>query len=81
MTTDDTVRGLFVSLDKFAHVQKRLSILWGSADCRQYLVSLIPDASGKTGFPISVVSALKSLLLRHDALHPKFAVSKGGSHF
>ena len=70
MTTGETVKELLQRLDKYPHLQKRISILWGTRDCRMYLQTmLLDDRNGKqprAGFPFDVMLAIGALIEQHD---------------
>ncbi len=85
MTTGDTVKELLKQLDKYAHIQKRISILWGSLDCRKYMASMILDDRNskqpRAGFPFEVMMAIEALIEQHDRQYPETAdVKKPWDH-
>ena len=68
------IKELLSKLDQFPHVQSKLTILWGSPECRAYLVDLeTPDRIGRQGFPFDVLMTLHQLKDHHDQTYPQFA--------
>ena len=64
---------LFTKLDKYPHVQQRLTLYWGSFECRKYLQELLlPDRTDRQGFPYSDIHTITALLELHDEAFPKF---------
>jgi len=79
VTRGDTVKELLKALDKYPHIQKRLSILWGMKDCRNYLESMILDdrvGDYRTGFPFDVMMTIEALIDLHDRQYPNCAPTK-----
>ena len=69
--TTDNLDELFI---KYPHIANKINDLWGTAECRQLLVSLLADSrDGKrAGFPPSVASEIFKMLKQHDIQFPKF---------
>ena len=64
---------LAMMLGKFLHIAEKLSILWGSKECRAYLHSLtLTDRPNRAGFPFDAIVAISSLTDLHDKLFPTF---------
>ena len=58
---------------KYPHIHTKVTTLWGTPDCRKYLLKLIgdnPDGT-KQGFTTVEAGALVDLLTKHDMLFPK----------
>ncbi len=70
MQTIDTA-GLF---SRYPHLAKKISMTWGTQECREILVSLMSDSrsSVRTGFSHEDAKTIFMLLDRHDALYPQF---------
>ena len=64
----------------FPIIGKRLSIVWGDAAARTYLISLITDSRDgeRQGFPKEVTSALIALAAQHDNEFPQFVPKSTG---
>ena len=63
--------GLF---SRYPHLAKKITLAWGSPECRELLVSLMSDSreSSRTGFSHDDAKTIFLLLNRHDALYPQF---------
>ncbi len=59
---------------KYPHIAKRITSLWGSAECRELLMSLINDSrdGGRAGFSPEIARIIFALLDKHDAIYPQF---------
>lgn len=59
--------------ERFPHL-RRIDLLWGSAECRKYIFSLMTDTRGGTrmGFPKEYALIIMSLLMEHDRRYPQF---------
>lgn len=58
---------------RFPHLS-RIDLLWGSAECRQYIWGLLTDTRGgaRAGFPKEFAGTIMSLLMEHDRRFPHF---------
>jgi hypothetical protein len=63
--------GLFA---RYPHLAKKITSLWGSAEGREFLVSLMSDSrsDSRAGFSHDDAKTVFMLLNRHDALYPYF---------
>lgn len=63
--------------NKYPHIGKKITSLWGSAECRQLLMSLINDSrdGGRAGFTPEIARIIFALLDKHDAMYPHFDTS------
>ncbi len=70
MQTIDTAN-LF---SRHPQLAKKITMSWGTLECRDMLVSLMSDSrsSVRTGFSHEVAKTILMPLDRHDALHPHF---------
>jgi len=60
-------------LGNFLHITNKLSVLWGSKECRTYLHSLtISDRPNRAGFPFDAIVAISSLIELHDKSFPEY---------
>jgi hypothetical protein len=59
---------------KYPHIAKKITSLWGSAECRELLMSLINDSRGgdREGFSPEIARIIFALLDKHDAIYPQF---------
>ena len=77
MTIDDPV-ALEMALDPldraYPHVGKRIRGLWGSDECREYMVGLIVERERpqRDGFPFEIIELLHGILVAHDDAFPEF---------
>jgi len=62
---------------QYPHIGKKITSLWGSAECRQLLMSLINDSrdGGRAGFTPQIATIIFALLDKHDAMYPQFDTS------
>lgn len=58
------------------HIAKKVETLWGSKECRDYIMHILKDSrDGKrAGFDFSVAGELLKLIAKHDELFPQFNV-------
>lgn len=63
--------GLF---SRYPHLAKKITMAWGTQECRDMLVSLMSDSreSSRTGFSHEDAKTIFLLLNRHDAVYPYF---------
>ena len=63
--------GLF---SRYPHLAKKITMAWGSKECRELLVSLMSDSreNSRKGFSHEDAKTIFLLLNRHDAVHPYF---------
>lgn len=63
--------GLF---SRYPHLSKKITMAWGTQECRDMLVSLMSDSreNSRTGFSHEDAKTIFLLLNRHDALYPYF---------
>jgi hypothetical protein len=66
-------------LDKYRHITFRIDDLWGTKYCRQYLMGLALNTSGRAnenavGFSIETFKAIDELIAEHDRQFPKFVL-------
>lgn len=56
----------------FPHVSKKLTLLWGTAECSKYLNELIYDScrAGRRGFPIECADEIMLLHNVHGEVFP-----------
>lgn len=59
---------------QYPHIGKKITSLWGSADCRQLLMNLINDSrdGGRAGFTPEIAKIIFALLDKHDSMYPEF---------
>ncbi|MCX7192898.1 MAG: hypothetical protein NTY60_04645 [Proteobacteria bacterium] len=59
------------------HIAKKITLLWGYAECRKLLVSLLSDSRDRmrAGFSEQNAKTLFAMLNQHDALFPQFDTS------
>jgi hypothetical protein len=59
---------------KYPHIAKKITSLWGSAECRELLMSLINDSrdGGRAGFSTEIARIIFALLDKHDSIYPQF---------
>lgn len=59
--------------ERFPHLQ-RIDLMWGSSECRKFLLHLLTDTRGGTrqGFPKEHAATIMSLLMEHDRRYPQF---------
>ena len=59
---------------KYPHIAKKITTLWGSAECHELLMALISDSRDgvRAGFSHEIAHTIFSLLNRHDSLYPQF---------
>lgn len=67
-------RHFYDNLTKFPHVVEKSTSLWGSQECRDYLVNLLSqtDRIGRQGFPFGAFRAIFDLLELHDYRFPEY---------
>ena len=54
-------------------VRRKFQMLWGSAECRDYMMKLlVADRLGREGLPPEDFSAIDLLLSIHDHVYPMF---------
>ena len=58
----------------FPHIQRRLEAIWGTPECRSYLVGLMrqSDRESREGFPPHVFRTLFDIYSLHDYEYPEF---------
>lgn len=58
--------------ERFPHL-RRIDTMWGSRECRQYLMHLMTDTRGGTrqGFPPQHAATIMALLMEHDRCFPE----------
>lgn len=58
---------------RFPHLQC-IDLMWGSRECRQYVLNLMTDTRGGTrqGFPSDHAMTIMSLLMEHDRVFPQY---------
>lgn len=61
-------------LDSYPHITKRIESLWGTRDCRKFLIELIADSrdGARKGLPPEVAKEILLLIEGHDAEFPHF---------
>lgn len=59
--------------ERFPHLRV-IDELWGSRECRDFILRLMTDTRGGTrqGFPPEHARTIMSLLMEHDRLFPKW---------
>lgn len=59
--------------ERFPHL-RRIDLIWGSSECRKFLLHLLTDTRGGTrqGFPKEHAGTIMSLLMEHDRRYPQF---------
>jgi|GEM_PF-4424152 hypothetical protein len=59
---------------KYPHIAKKITMLWGSSNCRELLLSLINDSrdGGRAGFSPEIARIIFALLDKHDEMYPQF---------
>ena len=64
---------LFEGLWDFPHVVKRVNAMWGTAECREYLIGLMrqTDRESRQGFPPQAFRACFDLFMLHDMEFPQ----------
>lgn len=63
--------GLF---SRYPHLAKKITLAWGTQECRDMLVSLMSDSreNSRAGFSHEDAKTIFLLLNRHDAVYPHF---------
>lgn len=58
---------------RFPHLRK-IDLIWGSRECRQFLLDLLTDSRGgkRQGFPPEHAMTIMRLQMEHDRLFPQF---------
>lgn len=61
---------------KHPHIMKKVEAMWGTKECRDYLMHLIKDSrdGARAGFDFTVASSILQLLIRHDELFPQYNI-------
>ncbi|AGX86882.1 hypothetical protein [Candidatus Symbiobacter mobilis] len=61
-------------LNKYPHIVKNIEKMWGSKNCRDYILDLTNDTRGGTrkGFTLEQGLELVNLLNKHDEEYPEF---------
>jgi hypothetical protein len=61
-------------LEQYPHITKRIETLWGTRDCRKFLLELIADSrdGSRKGLPPEVAKEILLLIESHDADFPGF---------
>ena len=59
---------------KYPHIADKITAMWGTAECRALLISLLADSrdGSRAGFLPSVAKEIFALLKKHDDLFPKY---------
>jgi hypothetical protein len=61
-------------LDNYPHITKRIESLWGTQECRKFLLELISDSRDgqRQGLPTEVAKEIILVLQNHDEQYPGF---------
>jgi hypothetical protein len=61
-------------LDSYPHITKRIESLWGTRECRKFLLELISDSRDgqRQGLPPEVAKEILLVLQNHDERYPGF---------
>lgn len=61
-------------LDRYPHITKRIESLWGTKECRKFLLELIADSrdGSRQGLPPEVAREIIVVLQNHDEDYPGF---------
>jgi hypothetical protein len=86
---DDTLEhgALIDKLGTYPHIQHKLTSMWGTKDCRDFIKGLIFNTSGRVttsengvpknqGFPLGVILVITDILILHDTQYPEFGRKK-----
>ncbi|THF63483.1 hypothetical protein [Pseudothauera rhizosphaerae] len=67
---------------RFPHLRK-IDHIWGSRECRNYILQLMTDTRGGTrqGFPREHALTIMSLLMEHDRRFPQFEEAPSDAHW
>lgn len=64
-------------LTRYPHIRAKLHVLWGTAECRKYLVDLgFVDRDHRQGFPSDILEEIHFMLDFHDKKYPEFIPPK-----
>jgi len=63
---------LAVQFDKFPHIKSKLEWMWGTKECRKYLLSLKISDRPRNGFPFAILIAIDDLIELHDITYPQW---------
>jgi len=63
-----------MNLDSYPHITHRIESLWGTKECRNFLLELISDSRDgqRQGLPPNVAKEIILVLQHHDAEFPGF---------
>jgi len=69
--TTDNLDTLF---KQYPHIGDKINALWGTAECRKMLVSLLSDSrdGAREGFPPAIAKEILGMLKAHDDKYPQF---------
>jgi hypothetical protein len=67
------VSELISLLNKYPHVQQKLTDKWGTQDCKDFLISLLlTERPNRQGFSAEEISIIQELRSSHDKFYPQF---------
>lgn len=68
---------LINKLKAYPHIVTKLTLWWGTKECRDYLVGLTTsDRIGRKGFPFETALVIQELIELHDKEYPKHTPSQ-----